>query len=88
MAARRVTAAEREREAREKAQRDARLSTRLGTVGIIVLFVSGFGVWLRPDYVFGFIGGMVVGILLLVAAFFLVRGSVLTFRPDEQTKIY
>jgi len=88
MAAPRRTAAEREREAREEAQRDARRSIRLGAVGIILLFLSGVGVVLLPDYVFAFIGGMVVGILLILAAFLLVRGSVRMFKGEEETKIY
>ncbi len=88
MAAPRRTAAERKRETQEAAQRDARLSMRLGLVGVVVLFVSGFGTWLLPGYVYGFIAGMVLGILLILAAFFLVRGSVLVFKGEDETKIY
>lgn len=88
MAAPRRTAAERKREEREEAQRNARRSVRLGTVGIVVLFLSGIGVWLAPGYVYAFIGGLIVGILLLLSAFFLVRGSVLTLKGEDQTKIY
>ncbi len=88
MAAPRRTAAEREREAKEAAQRSARLSVRVGTVGVVVLFACGLGVWLLPAYVFGFIGGMAVGILLLAAAFLLVRGSVLAFRPEDENKLF
>ncbi len=87
-APRRKTAAERKREEREEAQRSARLSLRVGILGVVVLFLSGVGAWLLPGYVFGFIGGMVVGILLILAAFFLVRGSVLTFRGEDETKLY
>ncbi len=88
MAAPRRTPAERKREAQEAAQRDARLSIRIGLVGVVVLFVCGFGTWLAPAYVYAFIGGMVLGILLILAAFFLVRGSVLTFKGEDETKIY
>ncbi len=88
MAAPRRTAAERKREAQEEAQRQARRSVRVGTVGVAVLFLSGVGAWLAPDFVFAFIGGMVVGIVLLLAAFFMVRGSVLFFKGEDQTKIY
>ncbi len=87
-ALKRVTAAERKREEREEAQRNARVSMRVGTLGVAVLFLSGIGVWLLPDYVYAFIGGMVVGILLILAAFFLVRGSVLTFKGEDETKLY
>ncbi len=86
MAARR-TAAEREREGKEAAQRNARRSLRLGTAGVIVLFLSGLAVWLLPDFVFVFIGGLVVGILLILAAFLMVRGSVLAFRPDDRERL-
>ncbi len=88
MAAPRRTAAERRQQEREGAQQNARLSIRLGTLGVVVLFLSGVGVWLAPDFVFAFIGGMVVGILLLLSAFFLVRGSVLAFRGEDETKLY
>ncbi len=88
MAAPRRTAAERKREAQEAAHRDARLSMRLGLVGVVVLFLSGLGTWFMPDYVYGFIAGLVLGIILILAAFFLVRGSVLAFKGEDETKIY
>lgn len=88
MAAPRRTPAERRREEQERAQRDARRSVRLGTVGVVVLFLSGIGVWLAPGYVYAFIAGLVVGILLILAAFFLVRGSVLVVKGDDRTKLY
>ena len=88
MGAPRRTAADRRREAEEAARRDARRSIRLGVLGTAVLFLSGVGVWLLPEYVFGFLAGMVVGIVLLLAAFFLVRGSVLTLKGGDQTKLY
>ncbi len=87
MVAPRRTAAERKREAQEAAQRDARLSMRLGLLGVLVLFLSGIGTWFLPGYVYGFIGGLVLGILLLLAAFFLVRSSVLAFKGEDETKI-
>lgn len=88
MARPRRTAAERDREAREEAQRSARLSLRLGFLGVVVLFLSGVGTGLLTAYIFVFLGGMVVGILLILAAFFLVRGSVLTFQPDPGNKLF
>ncbi len=87
-APRRTTAAERKRAEREEAQRNARLSMRVGTLGVAALFLSGIGVWLLPDFVYAFIAGMVLGILLILAAFLLVRGSVLTFRGGDETKLY
>ncbi len=88
MAAPRGTAAERAREAREAAQRNTRRSLRLGTLGVVVLFLSGIGVLVLTDYVFVFVGGMAVGIVLLLAAFLLVRGSVLALTRSDETKIY
>ncbi len=88
MVAPRRTAAEREREAREQAQRQARLSIRLGVAGLAVLFLSGLGVWLWTAFVLAFLAGMVVGILLILGAFLLVRGSVLTFKGEEDNKIF
>ncbi len=88
MAAPRKTAAERKREDREEAQRNAKQSVRVGTLGCVVLFLSGLGVWLVPAYAFAFIAGLVVGILLLLLAFFMVRGSVLVFKGDDETKLY
>ena len=88
MGAPRKTASERAREAREEAQRNTRRSIRLGAIGVVVLFLSGFGVWLAPDYVFPLIAGMAVGLVLLLSAFLLVRGSVLVLKEDDQTKLY
>ena len=88
MAAARKTAAETRREEQEAAQRQARRSLRLGTLGIVVLFLSGIGVLLAPAYVFGFIAGMAAGIVLLLLAFFLMRGVGLVLRAEERTKIY
>ncbi len=88
MAAPRKTAAERWREEREEAQRKAKQSLRIGTLGVVVLFLSGLGVWFVPAYVFGFIVGLVVGILLILLAFLMVRGSVITFRGEDETKLY
>lgn len=84
----RPTAAEREREAREEAQRKARLSVRVGALGVVVLFLGGFGVWLLPEDVLAFLGVIVVGILLVVAALFLVWGFSGRLRLDDETKIY
>jgi len=83
-----MTAAEREREEREETQRKTRTSMRLGALGVVALFASGFGVWFASDYALLFLGGMVVGVLLLVAAFFLVRGFAMRLGLEDRTKIY
>lgn len=88
MAASRKTPAETRREEQEAAQRKARRSLRLGTLGIVVLFLSGIGVLLASEYVFGFIGGMALGIVLLLVAFLLMRGAGLLLRAEDRTKIY
>lgn len=84
----RPTAAEREREAREEAQRKARLSVRVGGLGVVVLFLGGVGAWWMPQDVVVFLAVMVVGILLLVAALFLVWGFAGRLRLDGETKLY
>lgn len=84
----RPTAAEREREAREEAQRKARLSVRVGGLGVVVLFLGGLGAWWMPQDVVVFLAVMVVGILLLVAALFLVWGFAGRLRLDGETKLY
>ncbi len=87
MEAKRPTAAEREREEREQVQRRSRLSVRLGGVGVVVLFACGLGAWLVTEYIVVFLVGMALGIVLLLAAFFLVPGSLLRLRTDDRTKI-
>jgi NADH:ubiquinone oxidoreductase subunit H len=87
MARPRGTAAEREREAREQAQRKAKLSLRVGGLGIVVLFLSGFGVWLLPEEIALFLGGMVLGIVLVMVALSLVWGFAGRLRIDDETKI-
>ncbi len=82
------TAAERERQEREEAQRKARLSLRVGVLGIVLLFLGGFAAWLLPDQLLVFLGVMVVGILLIVAALSLVWRFSGSLRLDDQTKIY
>ncbi len=84
----RPTAAERAREEREEARRKARLSVRVGALGVVVLFLGGFGVWLVPEDLLVFLGVMVVGILLLVAALSLVWGFSTRLRLDDETKLY
>ena len=84
----RPTAMEREREAREEAQRKAQLSVRVGGFGVVILFLGGVGAWFLPEEVLVFLGVMVVGILLLVAALFLVWGFSGRLRLDDETKIY
>lgn len=88
MARPRPTAKEREREAREEAQRKARLSVRVGIAGVAVLFLCGVGVWLAPQGIVLFLIGMVAGILLIVVALLLVWRSPMRLRLDEETKIY
>ncbi len=87
MSSPRRTFAERERETREEAQRKTRLSLRLGGLGVVLLFASGVGGWLWTVYLVAFLGGMVLGILLILVAFLLVRGSVLSLKGEERTKI-
>lgn len=83
----RPSAAERERQEREEAQRKAKLSLRVGGVGITVLFLCGLGAWLLPDQVLVFLGGMAVGILLILVALSLVWRFAGHLRLETQTKI-
>ncbi len=53
-------------------------------MGIVLLFACGFGVWLLPDYALAFLAGMVFGILLILYAFLLVRGSVQTLKTEAR----
>ncbi|MEK6988242.1 MAG: hypothetical protein AABX97_09170 [Candidatus Thermoplasmatota archaeon] len=76
---------EREREEREATARRSQLSVRVGTVGVFLLFLAGVGVVLAPSYALPLIGVMVVGIVLLLSAFLLLRGSLLKL-PEDSTK--
>ena len=76
MAPPRTTAAEREREAREAAVRRRGLSARVGTVGVVLLFLGGIGTILSPENVATMIGVIVVGIVLVLAAFLLIQDAV------------
>jgi len=76
MAPPRTTAAEREREAREAAVRRRGLSARVGTVGVVLLFLGGIGTILSPENVATMIGVIVVGIVLVLAAFLLISDAV------------
>ncbi len=87
MDAPRKSYAERQRAFREEAQRQSRTSLRMGALGVVLLFASGLGVWLAADYAVAFLVGMVLGILLILYAFLLVRGSVRTFKAEDRTKI-
>ncbi len=87
MEAKRSTAAEQQREERERAQRRSRLSLRLGGIGVVVLFACGLGAWLVTEYIVAFLVGMALGIVFLLAAFFLVPGSLLHLRTGDRTKI-
>lgn len=87
MAEPRRTYAERQQAVREEAQRRTQLSLRLGALGVVVLFASGLGVWLLTTYVLAFLGGLVLGVLLILYAFLLVRGSVRSFKMEDPTKI-
>ena len=84
----RPTAKEREREAREEAQRKAHLSVRVGGLGVVVLFLGGVGAWLMPEEVYVFLGVLVVGVLLVIAALYLVWGFTGHLQLEDQTKIY
>lgn len=75
-APRRMTAADREREAREAAVRRRRLSVRIGSGGIFLLFVGGLAIFFVPTDVAPFLGLMVVGVILIVIAMLLVTDLV------------
>ncbi len=81
------TFAERQALAREEAQRQTAKSLRLGGIGVAVLFLSGLGAWLLTDFIFVFLATMVVGILLILTAFLLVRASVAALKANAPTKI-
>lgn len=66
-----MTAADREREARETAMRRRRTSIRVGSAGVLLLFLGGAGIVLSPAYVAVLLVGMIVGIGLVVVAFLL-----------------
>lgn len=71
-----MSAADREREAREAAIRRRKLSIRLGSLGVLLLFLGGVGVILEPAYVAELLAVMVLGVLLVVAALLLVLSLV------------
>ena len=73
MESRRLTGAERQREERESAVRRRRTSVRVGTGGLVLLFAGAIGVILSPANAILLIAVMVCGIVLLMAAFLLVR---------------
>lgn len=81
----RQTLAEREREAREEAARKRALSLRLGGAGVLLLFLGGIGTVLVSDLVVAFLGSMVLGIVLLVGAFLLIRGALAGFQELTKT---
>jgi len=87
MAEPRRTHAERQQAVREEAQRRTKLSLRVGALGVVVLFASGLGVWLLTAYVLAFLGGLVLGVLLILYAFLLVRGSVRSLKMEDPTRI-
>lgn len=80
MDAPKMTAADRERLARERAAERRRRSGRLGGVGVAILFLGGVGTILAPEFVVGLLVLMSVGIVLVVAAFLLVRDGVAGLR--------
>jgi len=75
-APRKMTAADREREAREAALRRRKLSVQVGSAGILLLFVGGLAVVLAPTDAAPFLGLMVVGVLLIAVALLLVTDLV------------
>ncbi len=81
----RTTAAERQRQEREETARRNRWSVRLGTLGVFLLFLGGIGVVLFPTDALPLIAVMILGILLLLAAFLMLRGSLLKL-PEDSTK--
>ncbi|OGS62133.1 MAG: hypothetical protein A3K59_03690 [Euryarchaeota archaeon RBG_19FT_COMBO_69_17] len=80
MDAPKMTAADRERLTRERVAARRRRSGRLGGIGVALLFLGGVGTILAPEYVVGLIVVMSVGIVLVVAAFLLVRDGVAGLR--------
>lgn len=81
----RRTPSEREREEREATARRNQLSVRVGTVGVFLLFLAGVGVVLAPSVALPLIGVMVLGIVLLLSGFLMLRGSLLKL-PEDSTK--
>lgn len=81
------TYADRQRAAGEEAQRKTTLSLRVGGLGVAVLFLSGLGAWLVTEFILAFLVTMVVGILLILWAFLLVRSSVASFKRQDRTKV-
>jgi len=73
MDAPRPTRADRDREAREVGMRHRRTSVRLGTSGIVLLFLGAIGTILSPDAVSLLLVVMIAGLVLIVAAFLEIR---------------
>ena len=85
MEPRRLTGAERERMERESDARKRRTSVRVGTGGLVLLFAGAIGIILSPANAILLIALMVCGIVLLMAAFLLVRTPwVGMLRPAEK----
>lgn len=73
MAASPTAPGRRERAAREDAMRKRGLSLRLGSLGVFLLFVGGVGTVIWPDSVATLLVVMVVGFVLVLAAFLVIR---------------
>lgn len=88
MASEGTPAALRERAAREDMVRRRRLSIRLGSAGLVLLFLGAIGTVLYPDAVVGLLGVMVAGFVLVLAAFLVVRSvSGASLRLGDLTKM-
>lgn len=79
----RSPAAERGREERERAKRRRSLSLRVGLLGLVTLFAGGLAIALigfkvlpGTGLILPLVAAMVIGLLLIAAAFLLVRPSV------------
>ncbi len=84
----RTSAKDHDREARERIESRRRVSIRLGSAGIILLFVAGAGILVSPETVSALLFVMVLGLILVVAAFLMIRdvgGGLLKLR--ELTKM-
>ena len=81
----RPTASERQREERESAVRKRRTSVRVGTGGLVLLFAGAIGIIVSPANAILLLAVMVCGVVLLMAAFVLVRTPwVGMLRPGEK----
>ena len=70
-----------------RARLETPLSLRIGGRGVAGLFLRGRGAWLVTEFILAFLVTMVVGVLLILWAFLLVRSSVASFKRQDRTKV-